>query len=57
MSKHFADPNHALNAGMMWGLLMRQGLDALPEVDDDGDYTDVIKIEFEGKVYRVRVLA
>ena len=42
---------------MMWGLLMRQGLDALPEVDDDGDYTDVIKIEFEGKVYRVRVLA
>lgn len=56
MSKHFDDPNHALTAGMLWGLLMRHGLDALPEVDDDRDYTDVVRIVFDEKVYRVRVL-
>lgn len=56
MTENFVDPNHALRAGMLWGILMRSGLDALPEVDDLGNYTDIIEIAYEDRTYRVQVL-
>jgi hypothetical protein len=54
--QHFANPNHALTAGMVWGLLMRHGINALPEVDDYDNYTAVIHIEYDGYEFRVEVL-
>ena len=53
---NFQSPNHALRAGMLWGLFIRKNLNAMPEVDDAGNYTDVIKVEHEGYEFRVQVL-
>ena len=54
--ENFQSPNHALTAGMMWGLLMKYGINALPEVDEQDNYTDVIQIEHEGFEFRIQVL-
>lgn len=54
--ENFENPNHALHTGMLWGILMRAGLDALPEVDDYDNYTDVIAIDYDAQTYRIKVL-
>ena len=55
---HFVSVEHALCAGALLGTFMKVGIEAEPEVDDDHDYTDVIKVQLkEGPVIRVRVLA
>jgi hypothetical protein len=37
-------PEHALHAGMVWGLAMRHGLDLLPVLDDDGNYSAEVEL-------------
>jgi len=46
MNNNFKSPNHALKAGMFVGLLIKHGIVAAPGVDDDGDYTDAVYIEY-----------
>lgn len=42
---YFVDDRHALYAGSIIGIAMREGVVAHPVVDDDGNYTDRIWIE------------
>ena len=42
--QHFQDDDHALRTGMLLGFLMRAGIPAYPEMDDDGNYTSRIQI-------------
>lgn len=51
----WADPNHALAAGMVLGVLMKHGVDAVPEMDGT-DYTNVVVVRYEGREIRMRVL-
>jgi hypothetical protein len=44
---NFADDVHALVGGMLWGLLMRHGVDVSPVRDEDGDYTPQYEIKDE----------
>jgi hypothetical protein len=58
---NFVDDNHALRAGMFVGLLIKHGIIAAPWTDDDGNYTDVVHVEYHdlslGDIeFRVRVL-
>lgn len=52
----FADANHALKTGMVLGVLLRNGIDALPGIDEDGDYTNVVEFSHEDVQFRVQVL-
>jgi len=58
MNGNFKDDNHALLAGMAIGVLMQAGMDAEPEIDNAGDYTDVIQFTDQtGEyIFRVKVL-
>jgi len=38
------DANHALFIGATLGSMMRYGMNVQPVVDDDGDYTDGIRL-------------
>lgn len=53
--RNFADDNHALSAGYLLGVLIRSGVTAWPEVDDDNDYTPVMVIEVDDEQF-VKVL-
>ena len=44
VTEHFQDDDHALRTGMLLGLLMKSGIPAYPEMDDDGNYTPRIQI-------------
>ena len=55
---NFQDDNHALTVGMFVGFLMRNGIDARPGVDRDGNYTDTVGVEMDvpgGEVILVEV--
>jgi hypothetical protein len=48
---YFADDRHALYAGWIIGLGMKQGVFFKPVVDDDGNYTDRIMLPLgEGEI-------
>lgn len=53
-------PEHALRAGMVWGMAMRYGLPFVPEVDEDGNYlasaTMTLDEPFEGVTVRLVVV-
>ena len=63
MERNFESDTHALQQGMLWGYLLKLGVDAVPEVDVDNNYTDVLAIDMpkpDGTGFwtvRVRVLA
>ncbi len=38
------DGTHALRAGFVFGALMKAGLQAEPEVDDEGNFTSILKL-------------
>lgn len=38
-------PEHALQAGFVWGLAMQHGLDVVPELDDEGNYSASVLLE------------
>lgn len=46
-NNNFASPEHALLTGMLLGEFMRCGVDAVPGIDADGDYTDEITVSVE----------
>lgn len=41
---HFVDERHALYVGWILGIAMRNGIDARPGIDDDGNYTDRLTV-------------
>jgi len=43
----FVDDRHALYVGWVLGLAMRNGIDARPVTDEDGNYTDRLVAEVE----------
>lgn len=52
---NFRDANHALQTGMLVGVLIKHGIRAWPMFDDQGDYTDEIVVEEEGQHWHIRV--
>ena len=46
MTEHFVDDNHALYVGWVLGIALRMGVPARPVMDDDGNYTDRMVVEF-----------
>ena len=50
-------PQHAYEAGAFLGILRQQGIEAWPEVDDQGNYTPVItvSVEFMGERLDTRI--
>lgn len=44
MASKPVSPEHALLTGMVLGVALRQGVEAVPVIDDDGDYTDTLEI-------------
>jgi hypothetical protein len=59
-SKHpIVSSEHALHAGMVWGVAMKHGLDLLPVLDDAGNYSAevelVLPVESTGWPGNVRV--
>ncbi len=40
----FEGPDHAFRGGLLIGLLMKHGIDVTPEVDENGNYLNRIKI-------------
>ena len=53
---NFKSADHALISGMVWGLLMKHGINAWPVIDDHNNYTDVIKIEEDEYEFSIRVV-
>ena len=47
MAKNFDDYDHALKVGMVIGALMKAGIMAYPETDEDGDYTAVVSMRID----------
>jgi hypothetical protein len=45
---NFQDDDHALRAGMLIGGLMKAGIQAIPEIDGEGNYTPNITVLFPG---------
>jgi hypothetical protein len=37
-------PEHALHAGMVWGLAMRHGLELVPVLDEEGNYSAEVEL-------------
>jgi hypothetical protein len=54
-SKHFISPQHAYLAGLVVGELRRHGVTAEPEIDDDGNYTDVLAVVVGPELQRVQL--
>ena len=56
---NFADEQHALVAGVLWGTLVKAGIRAVPELDDEDNYLPILVIrlpEGPGVDQEVRVL-
>ena len=43
----FHDDNHVYATGVVLGHLLRHGVEALPGVDDNGNYTDTIQLKID----------
>ena len=56
-SPYFKSSEESLLLGMFLGTLVSRGIEAFPEVDDHGYYTDVVVVilEFEGNSYPVHL--
>lgn len=56
-SYRFKTPEHALIGGMLWGYLMKQGID-IHVIDDQGEFTPhvLITLPFEGRYWKVEVV-
>jgi hypothetical protein len=55
---YFEDDDHALKQGMLLGYLMKAGVRARPEMDDQHNYTDVLVIDVvdpDGTFFPIRV--
>lgn len=44
---HFASDDHALVTGVLAGLLIKSGIPAYPQMDEEGNYTPVIHIRLD----------
>ena len=44
---NFVNDDHALVTGMLLGLLLKSGIPAYPGMDEDGNYTSVIRIRLD----------
>jgi len=44
---YWASDDHALRAGFLIGALIHAGIDAYPNVDDEGNYTNVIVVKLD----------
>ena len=44
---YWASDDHALRAGFLIGALLKSGIDAYPNVDDEGNYTNVIVVKLD----------
>jgi hypothetical protein len=47
MTSNFQSDFHALKCGMVIGALMKAGIPAYPETDDNGDYTNIIHMRLD----------
>lgn len=57
MRGNFVDPNHAMHAGMAYGVLAAAGLQVHSMADGDADYLDVlVVVDEQGREYHLRVL-
>ena len=48
-SRNFASDRHALQAGFLFGLMIKHGVDIRPVVDEAGNYTDTYTIRLDGE--------
>ena len=57
MGPYFDSAQEALLMGMFLGTLVSKGIEAFPEVDDQGDYTDVVAVvmEFEEHTFVIHL--
>lgn len=51
----WSSPAQAMLTGMVMGALMKSDIRARPTLTDNEDYTNLIQVEYDGRLYHLRL--